>query len=184
MTRYLLLFDSYGLVFVGRPLWGEDGSFVYAAGLRQRSLSWVWVPWNLWPSFTLSDLRFSFSSPPTTRRVAVELFDPASTRMINSSQSQSYFASGGLPQISPSWRRAPWDSRPGFFPQLNTCDHSPYITSSLTRGWVCHLQLLLALSGCVKSSLYSLGADPQKTLLPLFLHVDSLLQVCIYITIA
>jgi hypothetical protein len=26
MTRYLLLFDSYGLVFVGRPLWREDGS--------------------------------------------------------------------------------------------------------------------------------------------------------------
>jgi hypothetical protein len=28
MTRYLLLFDSYGLVFVGRPLWWEDG-FVF-----------------------------------------------------------------------------------------------------------------------------------------------------------
>jgi hypothetical protein len=26
MTRYLLLFDSYGLVFLGRPLWREDGS--------------------------------------------------------------------------------------------------------------------------------------------------------------
>jgi hypothetical protein len=26
MTRYLLLFDSYSLVFVGRPLWREDGS--------------------------------------------------------------------------------------------------------------------------------------------------------------
>jgi hypothetical protein len=26
MTRYLLLSDSYGLVFVGRPLWHEDGS--------------------------------------------------------------------------------------------------------------------------------------------------------------
>jgi hypothetical protein len=26
MTRYLLLFDSYGLVFVRRPLWREDGS--------------------------------------------------------------------------------------------------------------------------------------------------------------
>jgi hypothetical protein len=25
MTRYLLLFDSYGLVFEGRPLWREDG---------------------------------------------------------------------------------------------------------------------------------------------------------------
>jgi hypothetical protein len=26
MTRYLLLYDSYGLVFVGRPFWREDGS--------------------------------------------------------------------------------------------------------------------------------------------------------------
>jgi hypothetical protein len=29
MTRYLLLFDSYGLVFVGRPLWREDPSLLY-----------------------------------------------------------------------------------------------------------------------------------------------------------
>jgi hypothetical protein len=34
-----------------------------------------------------------------------------------------------------------------FFSQLNTCGHSPYIiTSSLTRGCVCHIQLLLALA--------------------------------------
>jgi hypothetical protein len=26
LTRYLLLFDTYGLVIVGRPLWREDGS--------------------------------------------------------------------------------------------------------------------------------------------------------------
>jgi hypothetical protein len=26
MTRYILLFDNYGLAFVGRPLWREDGS--------------------------------------------------------------------------------------------------------------------------------------------------------------
>jgi hypothetical protein len=29
ITRYLLLFDNYGLVFVGRPLWREDGSVFY-----------------------------------------------------------------------------------------------------------------------------------------------------------
>jgi hypothetical protein len=33
-----------------------------------------------------------------------------------------------------------------FSSQLNTCSHSPYITYSLTRKWVCHLQLLLALA--------------------------------------
>jgi hypothetical protein len=31
------------------------------------------------------------------------------------SQNQSYFTTGGLPPISSSWRRAPWDSRPEFF---------------------------------------------------------------------
>jgi hypothetical protein len=42
-----------------------------------------------------------------------------------------------------------------FFSQLNTCGHSPYITSSLTRGWVCHLQLPLALA-----SAFILGPSP------------------------
>jgi hypothetical protein len=32
---------------------------------------------------------------------------------------------------------------------LNTCGYSPYVTSSLTRGWVCSLQLLLALASAV-----------------------------------
>jgi hypothetical protein len=43
-------------------------SFIHAAGPCQRKL------------FTVSDLRLPFSSPPTTRRVTVEVFDPASTR--------------------------------------------------------------------------------------------------------
>jgi hypothetical protein len=36
-----------------------------------------------------------------------------------------------------------------FFFQLNTCFHSPYVTSTLTRGWVCRLQLLVALVSIV-----------------------------------
>jgi hypothetical protein len=67
MTRYVLLFDSYGLV-----LWGAFSdkmvglSFIYAAGPCQHSLSWVQVPWDLWSHFIFSDLRLSFSSTPTT----------------------------------------------------------------------------------------------------------------------
>jgi hypothetical protein len=54
MTRYLLLFDSYGHVFLGRPFWLEDRFvFVYAAGPRQHNPSCVWVPWDSWPYFTL-----------------------------------------------------------------------------------------------------------------------------------
>jgi hypothetical protein len=60
------------------------------------------------------------------------------------SWSQSYFTTGSLPPVSSLWRKAPWDSRhSNFIFQLNTCS---YITSSLTRGWVCHLQLLPAQS--------------------------------------
>jgi hypothetical protein len=32
------------------------------------------------------------------------------------------------------------------FYQMNICGHSPYVTFSLTIGWVCRLQLLLALA--------------------------------------
>jgi hypothetical protein len=82
ITRYLLLFDSYGLVFVGRPLWREDGSVLYAAGSSQGSLSRVRVPWYSRPYLTVSELTLSFSSTPTTRGVTVEAFDPASTRIL------------------------------------------------------------------------------------------------------
>jgi hypothetical protein len=57
-------------------------SFVYTAGPRQRSLSRVRVPWISRPYFTVSILRLPFSSPPTTRRVTVEVFDPASARKL------------------------------------------------------------------------------------------------------
>jgi hypothetical protein len=69
-------------------LWGAlseertDLSFVYAAGLHQHSLSRVRVPWDTWPYFTLSDLRLILSSPPTACSVTVEIFEPASTRVI------------------------------------------------------------------------------------------------------
>jgi hypothetical protein len=56
-------------------------SFTIAAGPRQRSQSRVRVPWISRPYFTVSVLRLPFSSPPTTRRVTVEVFDPASTRV-------------------------------------------------------------------------------------------------------
>jgi hypothetical protein len=36
-----------------------------------------------------------------------------------------------------------------FFFQLNTGFHIPYVRSSVTRGWVCHLQLLLVLASSV-----------------------------------
>jgi hypothetical protein len=43
----------------------------------------------------------------------------------------------------------PLEAHDQHFFQLNTCCHIPYVTSSLTRGWVCRLQLLLALASAV-----------------------------------
>jgi hypothetical protein len=56
-------------------------SFTIAAGPSQRSHSGVRGPWDSRPYFTLSDLRLPISSPPTTRRVTVEVVYPASTRV-------------------------------------------------------------------------------------------------------
>jgi hypothetical protein len=73
--------------------------------------------------------------------------------------SQSYFTTGCLPPISSSWRQASWDSGPViFFLQLNTCGHSPYVTSSLARGWVSRLQLVLAFASAVILRSESRGA--------------------------
>jgi hypothetical protein len=36
-----------------------------------------------------------------------------------------------------------------FIFQLNNCGCSPYVTSSLSRGWVCRLQLLLLVASAV-----------------------------------
>jgi hypothetical protein len=81
MTRYLLLFDSYGLVF----FWGGGAlsdkrtglSFVHATGPCQPNLSRVRVLWDSTPYFTVSDLRLPFSWPPTTRGVTVDVSDLA-----------------------------------------------------------------------------------------------------------
>jgi hypothetical protein len=56
-------------------------SFVYAAGPCQHNLSRVQVPSYSRPYFSVSDLRLPFSSPPMTRRVTVEVFDPPPHRL-------------------------------------------------------------------------------------------------------
>jgi hypothetical protein len=75
-TTWGLLPDFYYCQTVaGLLMWGAvsdertDLSFKIAAGPRQHSLSRVRVPWISRPYFTVSVLRLTFSSPPTTRRV-------------------------------------------------------------------------------------------------------------------
>jgi hypothetical protein len=63
-----------GLLMWGALSYERTGLlFTIAAGPRQRSHSRVRVPWDSRPYFTVSDLRFPFLSPPTTRRVTVEV---------------------------------------------------------------------------------------------------------------
>jgi hypothetical protein len=78
-TRFLLLSDS---LLMWSALCDERTglSFTVAASPSQRSHFRVQVLWNSWPYFTLSHSRIPFSSPPTTRRATVEVFDPAPTR--------------------------------------------------------------------------------------------------------
>jgi hypothetical protein len=77
---------DYCLTVTGLLVWGAFSDertglpFAIAAGPCQRSLSRFRVPWNSRPYFAVSNLRLPFSSPATTRRVTVEVFDPASTR--------------------------------------------------------------------------------------------------------
>jgi hypothetical protein len=69
-----------GLLMWSAPSDERTGlSFTIAAGSSQRSHSRVRVPWDLRSYFTVSDSRLPLSSPPTTRRATVEVFDPAST---------------------------------------------------------------------------------------------------------
>jgi hypothetical protein len=112
MTRYLLLFNSYGPCFVGRPLWREDGS-VFCICCWPLLAQPFLVPSPLVLTTIFYCLRFetSFSSPSTTRRVTVEVFDTASTfvRLV-SEQSRAKQSSSLLPVTSQhgySWHRAP-----------------------------------------------------------------------------
>jgi hypothetical protein len=74
--------------FAGLLMWGALSderrglSFTIAAGSRKGSHSRVWVPWDSRPYFTVSDSGLPFSLPPT-RWVMVEVFDPASTRVVS-----------------------------------------------------------------------------------------------------
>jgi hypothetical protein len=70
----------------GLLMWGalsDEGtglSFPIASGPRHRSHFQIRVPWDSWKYVTIPDSRLPFSSPPTTRKVTVEVFEPASAR--------------------------------------------------------------------------------------------------------
>jgi hypothetical protein len=70
-----------GLLMLGALSDGRTGLwFRIAADPRQRSHSWVRVPWDSRQYFTVSNSRLPFSSPSMTPRATVEVFDSTSTR--------------------------------------------------------------------------------------------------------
>jgi hypothetical protein len=91
--------------------------------------------------------RVSFSLPPTSRRTTVEVLQPASIRGWPGWVSESESVTSRLAVYRPSVRLGvkPLETHDQtFFFQLNSCVNRPYVTSSLTRGRVCRLQLLPA----------------------------------------
>jgi hypothetical protein len=125
-------------------------SFTIAAGPRQRTHSRVLVPWDSRSYFTVSDLRLPFLSPPTTRRAAVELFDPPPHGKL-SNRSQSHIATDGQ-SVSKSW----CDQIFITIWQLRSCFPG---VPSLTRGRVCLLYMLLSLASVVFLRSESLGTQ-------------------------
>jgi hypothetical protein len=73
-----------------RACWCGTLSFTITPCPLQDNHFRVRVPWDSWPYFTFSELRHLITSSPTTRKVRVEVFEPASTR---ESESINYVSS-------------------------------------------------------------------------------------------
>jgi hypothetical protein len=123
-------------------------SITVAAEPSQRSHSRVRVQWDWRSYFSVPGLRLSFSSPPTTRRATVEVLDPASTRE-SIEMSLSLILRSTVSRPVCLGIKHPWGAYDQSFitiRQLRVCWCGAL---SLTRGRVCRLQYLLALSSAV-----------------------------------
>jgi hypothetical protein len=144
----------YRRTVAGLLMWGALSdertglSFTIAAGTSQRSHS-LRATLDSRPYFTLSDLRLPISSPPTTRRVTVEVFDPASTWVMNWTESESYVTTDGQ-SASLSWYKTPIWAYDQIFIAVRNTEYVGQLRSwfrgapSLTRGRVCLLYVPLA----------------------------------------
>jgi hypothetical protein len=111
-TRSLLLSDSCGFVDLELPVWREDGSVLYNCCWSSPAQSFSGPsPVGLVAIFYCLRFETSFSSPLTTRRVMVEVFDPASTRVsLLRNSSFSYKLTIGLAEnasrFTVAWRHS------------------------------------------------------------------------------
>jgi hypothetical protein len=140
-TRCLLLSDSCECVDVGRSLWRENGSDVYNC---------------CWPSPAQP-----FSGPSPVELVTVFYCLRFETSLFLASYDSQGYSGGIRPRLQSQSSKLLYDWRftanqfvlassplrlttRDVFSQRNPCDISPYITSSLTRRWVCLLWICLA----------------------------------------
>jgi hypothetical protein len=100
---------------------------------RRRSHSRVRFPWDSSPYFTAPETGWSsykpwhwalFSSPPMTRRVTMEVFEPAFKRGYLTKSTRRLLRLGAKPL----------GTHDQSLSQLNPCDHSSYAISALVRG--------------------------------------------------
>jgi hypothetical protein len=94
-----------------------------------------------------NDERFSSSGFPNSSPPQLQTSHFSQLKLSAESQSQGYFTTGSLPPISSAWYQVPDHDR-RFFWQLNPWSHSSYVTSSLTRRWVCLLCICFAFVKC------------------------------------
>jgi hypothetical protein len=116
-----------------------SASILTASGPR-----WLWLQFPSWTNWLPTD---ELSTKSLTNQLT-SLHRTSSTPLHTQSQesvSELLYDRQFTP-ISSSWRQTLCGSRPQIFFQLNPCIHSPYVPSSLTRGWVCLLWICLALS--------------------------------------
>jgi hypothetical protein len=143
VTRYLLHFDSYGLVFLGRPLSREGGSVfcIYCWPLSAYSFSGP----NHLRLLTISYcLRFetslfvaSYDSQGHGGGIRTRLHTGRYSKVkvkVKVTLRLAVYRQSICPGVKPLETH---DHQNFFYPQLNPFDISPYVTSSLTRRWVC-----------------------------------------------
>jgi hypothetical protein len=126
-TRFLLLSDSCGFVDVRRPLWREDASVVYNCCWSSPAQSFL-GPSSAGLITTFSCHRIdtpNLEGEVPRKRIRITL------RLAIYRQSVRL----GVKPLRPTTR--------DFF-QLHSCGNSPYVTSSLTRRWICFLWICLA----------------------------------------
>jgi hypothetical protein len=152
-------------------------SFTIAAGLRQRKYSRVRVPWDSWPQITVSDSRLSQPGGPGPRTyIPQEQGGPVVSpgtgfpfhRLLRLAALRWRYSNRPPHKVKVrvTLRLAVYrksvclgvkphethDQR--YFPELNPCAISPYVTSSLTRRWVCLLWICLAFRQVYISHIY------------------------------